>query len=115
ADVVFGVALTSLLVMEKKDMLEPFKPEGIQNLKPEFVSQKPVPTWTGMDAWESAICVNKVELEKRKLPIPKTWKDLTNPIYKNLIVMPNPASSGTGYLDVTAWIQIWGEKQACDY
>lgn len=25
--------------MEKKDMLEPFKPEGIQNLKPEFVSQ----------------------------------------------------------------------------
>ena len=115
ADVVFGVALTSLLVMEKKDMLEPFKPEGVQNLKPEFVSQKPVPTWTGMDAWESAICVNKVELEKRKLPIPKTWKDLTNPIYKNLIVMPNPASSGTGYLDVTAWMQIWGEKQAWDY
>ena len=35
----FGVALTSLLVMEKKDMLEPFKPEGVQNLKPEFVSQ----------------------------------------------------------------------------
>jgi iron(III) transport system substrate-binding protein len=68
-----------------------------------------------MDAWESAICVNKVELEKRKLPIPKTWKDLTNLIYKNLIVMPNPASSGTGYFDVTAWMQIWGEKQAWDY
>ena len=29
--------------------------------------------------------------------------------------MPNPASSGTGYLDVTAWMQIWGEKQAWDY
>ncbi|MEL1606810.1 hypothetical protein V2W52_19995, partial [Acinetobacter baumannii] len=26
-----------------------------------------------------------------------------------------PASSGTGYLDVTAWMQIWGEKQAWDY
>ena len=63
-------------------MLEPFKPEGVQNLKSEFVSQKSVPTWTGMDAWESAICVNKVELEKRKLPIPKTWKDLTNPFIK---------------------------------
>lgn len=36
ADVVFGVALTSLLVMEKKDMLEPFKPEGVQNLKPNL-------------------------------------------------------------------------------
>ena len=29
--------------------------------------------------------------------------------------MPNPASSGTGYFDVTAWMQIWGEKQAWDY
>ena len=115
ADVIFGVALTSLLVMDNKGMLQPYKPEGVEHLKAPFVSQKAVPTWTGMDAWESAICVNKVELQKRNLPIPQTWKDLTKPIYKNLIVMPNPASSGTGYLDVTAWIQMWGEKQAWDY
>ena len=56
------MALTSLLVMEKRHA-RAFKPEGVQNLKSEFVSQKSVPTWTGMDAWESAICVNKVELE----------------------------------------------------
>ena len=23
--------------------------------------------------------------------------------------MPNPASSGTGYLDVTGWLQMWGD------
>jgi iron(III) transport system substrate-binding protein len=25
--------------------------------------------------------------------------------------MPNPNSSGTGYLDVSAWLQMWGEEK----
>lgn len=115
ADVVFGLALTSLLAIEQKDMLQPYKPTGIEQLKVEFVSDKETPTWTGMNAWESAVCVNTVALKQRNLPIPQTWQDLTKPIYKNMIVMPNPASSGTGYLDVTAWIQIWGEEKAWQY
>ncbi|WP_445115913.1 putative 2-aminoethylphosphonate ABC transporter substrate-binding protein [Acinetobacter sp. WZC-1] len=115
ADVVFGLALTSLLVMEQKNMLHPYKPQGVEHLKAEFVSPKPQPTWTGMDAWESAVCVNTVEMKKRNLPIPQSWEDLTKPIYKGQVVMPNPASSGTGYLDVTAWIQLFGEKKAWDY
>lgn len=115
ADVVMGLALTSLLVMEKNDMLAAYRPQGIEQLKPEFYSAKPIPTWTGMTAWESAVCVNTVELAKKKLPIPQTWQDLSQPMYKGLIVMPNPASSGTGYFDVTAWIQIFGEQQAWQY
>ena len=115
ADVVMGLALTSLLVMEKNDLLQPYRPKNVEQLKTDFYSQKEIPTWTGMTAWESAVCVNTVELAKKKLPIPYTWQDLTKPIYKGLIVMPNPASSGTGYLDVTAWMQIFGEKQAWHY
>ena len=115
ADVVMGLALTSLLVMEKQQMLQPYRPQNVEQLKPEFYSQKEIPTWTGMTAWESAVCVNRVELKKKNLPMPQTWQDLSKPIYKNMIVMPNPASSGTGYLDVTAWMQIFGEKQAWSY
>lgn len=29
--------------------------------------------------------------------------------------MPNPASSGTGYLAVSSWIQLWGEAEAWRY
>ncbi len=29
--------------------------------------------------------------------------------------MPNPASSGTGFLDASSWIQIWGEEKAWEY
>ena len=42
---------------------------------------------------------------------PRRWKDLTKPVYKGKIVMPNPASSGTGFLDVAGWLQMWGEAR----
>ncbi|MCK7609137.1 putative 2-aminoethylphosphonate ABC transporter substrate-binding protein [Acinetobacter portensis] len=115
ADVVMGLALTSLLVMDQENLLHPYRPKNIEALKPNFYSQKTIPTWTGMTAWESALCVNTVELKKRNLPVPQSWQDLTKAQYKDLIVMPNPASSGTGYLDVTAWIQIFGEQKAWPY
>ena len=44
-----------------------------------------------------------------------SYTDLLNPIYKNEIIMPNPASSGTGFLTVSAWIQLMGEEKAWEY
>ena len=29
--------------------------------------------------------------------------------------MPNPASSGTGFLDVTSWLQLFGEAEGWKY
>src|SRR5580693_4527179 len=34
---------------------------------------------------------------------------LTKPEYKDSIVMPNPASSGTGYLTIAGWLTVMGE------
>ncbi len=115
ADVVLGTAVTSLMVMDQQGMLLPYAPKGVEKLDKRFFSSKKVPTWTGMDAWEAAVCVNTVELEARKLPLPATWADLTKPAYKGLVVMPHPASSGTGYLDVSAWLQMNGEKKGWAY
>jgi len=69
----------------------------------------------GMDVYGAAICFNTVEAAKQNLPKPESWKDLTKPVYKGKVVMPNPASSGTGYLDVAGWIQMWGEADAWKY
>jgi iron(III) transport system substrate-binding protein len=65
-----------------------------------------------MDVWSSAICFNTVEGAKRKMTAPKSWADLTKPEYKGQITMPNPASSGTGFLMVSAWMQLMGEEKA---
>lgn len=115
ADVIWGLAGTSLMVLDNEGMLESYKPQGYDLLDPKFRDNSAEPTWFGMDAWMAAICVNTVEAEKHNLPMPTSWADLTNPVYQGHIIMPNPASSGTGFLDVSSWMQMMGEDQAWDY
>jgi iron(III) transport system substrate-binding protein len=109
ADVIWGLAATSLLVLKPEGMLLPYAPKGLERLDPQFRDKDNPPAWVGMDAWVAAICFNTVEGQKKNLPKPASWKDLTKPVYKGQIVMPNPASSGTGFLDVSSWLQIFGE------
>ena len=93
-------------------MLQPYAPKGLDKVSAKYRDPKNPPAWVGMDVYGAAICFNTVEAQKLELPKPETWKDLTKPVYKGTIVMPNPASSGTGYLDVAGWIQMWGEADA---
>jgi iron(III) transport system substrate-binding protein len=115
ADVVLGLAATSLLVLEQEGMLTPYSPKGVEALNQRFVDTKKPPMWVGMDVWGATVCFNTVEAQKRNLPKPESWKDLLKPIYKGQIVMPHPASSGTGFLDVTAWLQLYGEAEGWKY
>ncbi len=111
ADVVWGLAATSLLLLKSEGMLEPYKPRGVEKLDKKFVDKGAVPTWVGMDAWVAAVCYNTVEAAKHNLEPPKTWSDLLKPMYKGHLIMPNPNSSGTGFLDVSSWLQMFGKKQ----
>ena len=115
ADLVLGLAATSLLVLEQEGLLTPYSPKNVGALNPRFVDTKKPPMWVGMDVWGATICFNTVEAQKRNLPKPETWKDLLKPIYKGQITMPHPASSGTGFLDVTAWLQLYGEAEGWKY
>ncbi len=111
ADIVWGLAATSLMLLKNEGMTEPYMPVGGEKLDKKFIDSSSPPHWTGMDAWVAAICVNTIEAKKLGLPIPTSWKDLTKPIYKGSVVMPNPNSSGTGFLDVASWLQMFGEDE----
>lgn len=115
ADVVWGLAATSLMILKAEGMTVPYTPKGVEKLDPRFVDSAKPPHWVGMDAWAAVICVNTVEAGKKGLPVPKTWRDLTNPVYKGAIVMPNPASSGTGFLAVNSWLQLFGDGGGWQY
>lgn len=115
ADVVWGLAASSLLIAEKQGMLEPYAPKGLEAVQPQFRDSENPPKWVGIDVWESAFCVNTVEVGKKNLQIPTSWADLIKPEYKGQIVMSNPASSGTGFLSVSAILQMMGEAEGWKY
>ena len=54
-------------------------------------------------------------LARKKLPVPKTWADLTKPEYKGEVQVANPASSGTAYTMIATLVQLMGEDKAYDY
>jgi len=112
ADIVIGVSASSMAVFANEGILLPYAPKGLDKILPQYRDPKNPPAWVGMDVYGAAVCFNTVEAAKRKLPKPQSWKDLTKPVYKGQITMPHPSSSGTGYLDVIGWLQMWGERDA---
>ena len=115
ADVIMGVAATSMAIFAEEGLLLPFAPAGLDRIPPQYRDTANPPRWVGMDVWGATICFNTVEAAKKNIPKPETWKDLTKPVYKGQVVMPHPASSGTGFFDVTAWLQVFGEAEGWKY
>ena len=116
ADVVWGLAATSLMLLGNEGYFQGYAPKGLDKIDKKFYDTvNKAPQWVGQRAWIASVCYNTVEGKKNNLPIPTDWNDLTKPVYKGHVIMPNPNSSGTGFLDVSSWIQLKGEDAAWKY
>lgn len=62
-----------------------------------------------------AFLVNTKMLEDLGLPVPATYEDMLKPEYKELIAMPNPKSSGTGYSYYNGMVTVLGEDAGMAY
>lgn len=62
-----------------------------------------------------AFLVNTKMLEEKGLPIPATYEDMLKPEYKELISMPSPLSSGTGYSYYNGMVTLLGEEEGMAY
>jgi iron(III) transport system substrate-binding protein len=115
ADVILGVAASSMEIFKAEGLLAPYAPANFNVLNRKYSEGGNPPAWVGMDVFAAVVCYNTAEGQKKGIPKPETWADLTKPVYKGQITMPNPASSGTGFFDVTAWLQTMGEANGWKY
>ena len=65
--------------------------------------------------YSGCIVVNTQRLQQQGLPVPTCYEDLLKPEYRNKIAMPNPKSSGTGYIYLKSLVNAWGEDKAFKY
>lgn len=61
------------------------------------------------------IMINRKALEEKDIPIPASYDDLLKPEYKGMISMPDPRSSGTGYIFLLNMVNERGEDAAFAY
>lgn len=61
------------------------------------------------------LIVDNKYLKEHNLAVPKKYEDLLKPEYKNLIAMPDPKTSGTGYAFFLNTVNVMGEKEAVNY
>jgi iron(III) transport system substrate-binding protein len=111
ADLVFGVAASSMEIFKERGLLAAYTPAGFENLAPALSDEKRPPYWIGQDLTAAVVCYNREEGRKRNIPPPESWKDLAKPAYKGQVSMPSPISSGTGLFNVQSWIQLFGEDE----
>ena len=62
-----------------------------------------------------AFLVNTKLLEEKGLAVPQTYEDMLKPEYKELISMPSPKSSGTGYSYYNGMITLLGDAEGQQY
>lgn len=61
------------------------------------------------------VIINTKVLTERGLAEPTCYEDLLKPEYKGLVSMPNPNSSGTGFMFYKSLVNAWGEEKAVEY
>lgn len=112
ADMIWGFLNSHAQVGAQRGYFLPYRSPAWADIPAEF--KDPEHQWYGYNYWFSALAVNPALLKKKNLPQPRSWMDLTNPAYKGEIVMPDPATSGTAFIFVSAIMQIFGEEKGWD-
>ena len=98
-----GLAATSLCCWRRR-LFSTVCAQGRGKLDPKYMDSAQPPVWVGQQAWIASLCFNTVEAEKLKLPKPSSLGRPGQPAFKGHVIMPNELL-GTGFLDVSAWLQ----------
>jgi len=114
ADVFFGVDNAFLSRALEAELFEPYDSPALEQVSDTF---KLDPENRALPVDYGDVCINydKAYFRQNNLPLPKSLQDLTDPIYKGLLVVENPATSSPGLSFLFATISQFGEEGYLDY
>jgi iron(III) transport system substrate-binding protein len=118
ADIFLGAGAPAHEVLKKEGLIVPYRPKGWDKVPAEWHGMKVKDKgdlWTCFAPWIVTNLYNEKVLKKLRLPPPKTWNDLLNPIYRGNIVHTLPYASGTMHETIEILMQAFGEKEAWRY
>ncbi len=118
ADVFLGAGAPAHELLKKEGLIVPYRPKGWDKVPAEWRGMKVKDKddyWTAFAPWIVTNLYNEKVLKKLRLPPPKTWNDLLNPIYRGNIVHTLPYASGTMHEAIEILLQGFGEEEGWRY
>ena len=111
ADVVFGLDNALVVKAQAAGVLDAYSgPAG------QRAAAAPLPAGVlAVDYGYVTLNYDRAWFAKSTLALPKTLEDLTQPAYRNLLVVENPATSSPGYAFMLATVAGLGEEPAFDW
>jgi iron(III) transport system substrate-binding protein len=109
ADVWHSVRAELLDKAKGEGLIASYKPANAKFLLPRYAYPNE-PAFTGTTMYPLVVGYNVNALKKMGVEPPKTYEGLLNPRWKDKIIMPHPAASGTGYAFLVTVIQLFREK-----
>ena len=118
ADIFLGAGAPAHEIAKKEGLIVPYRPKDSDKVPAEWGGMKVKDAddyWACFAPWIVTNLYNEKVLKRLRLPPPKTWNDLLNPIYRGNIVHTLPYASGTMHETVEILMQAFGEKEAWAY
>ncbi|MEE8432503.1 MAG: extracellular solute-binding protein [Candidatus Desulfatibia sp.] len=118
ADIFLGAGAPAHEVLKQDGLIVPYRPKNWDKIPSEWHGMKVKDKdyyWTAFAPWIVTNLYNEKVLKKLRLPPPKTWNDLLNPIYRGNIVHTLPYASGTMHEAIEILLQGFGEKEGWRY
>ena len=114
ADLFFGVDNTFLSRALAGDVFEPYASPQLAQI-PDELELDPEHRLLPVDVGYINLNADAAYFTENNLPMPQTLEDLTNPAYKGLLVVMNPATSSPGLAFLLATINHFGEEGYLDF
>lgn len=109
ADMVGGCGSPLAFMAKKSKWSAPYQSPAWRGVNPVFVD--PEGYWFNISNFSFVLVGNKDKLKEKGYTMPKSWKDLLDPKWKDEIVMPSPLSSGTANMIRYSFLSLYGEEE----